>query len=142
MQWKEDFGKVYSEFVEKPIRDARPAFKLDPVRIAVLDTGIDMDHPSMRDSYHETIKQRRCWLPGEGEKDVEDNAGHGTFVAGLVLDYTPDAEVYIAKIAHQEAGPPSEIAKVRLKHPACSFLRLLLPAKYLRCVQGHQARRR
>ncbi|MFD4035211.1 S8 family serine peptidase [Streptomyces sp. NPDC058637] len=46
-------------------------------KVAVLDTGIDVDHPDVKDRILET----RSFVPGEG---VDDKNGHGTHVASTI----------------------------------------------------------
>ncbi len=46
------------------------------VKVAVLDTGIDTDHPDLREAVEDAVD-----FTGEG---VEDRNGHGTHVAGIV----------------------------------------------------------
>ncbi|UNI18714.1 hypothetical protein JDV02_004967 [Purpureocillium takamizusanense] len=88
-----------------------------PVKIAILDTGIDLKHddfanPARRRSkmgqraarqlpekpQRERIKACRNFVgePGQ-EEDVTDYSGHGTHIAGLILGIAPRAELYIAK---------------------------------------------
>lgn len=50
------------------------------VRVAVLDTGIDLDHPDFRGRLKEG-KDAVSFVKGEG---VQDGNGHGTHVAGTV----------------------------------------------------------
>jgi len=81
------------------IRDAREA-EGNPskrrVKIAVLDTGIDTSHEFIKGS-RRRIKDRKSFV--KDDVSIEDNDGHGTHVAALLLDVAPDAEVYIAKVA-------------------------------------------
>mgnify|MGYP001051785635 CR=1 FL=1 len=49
----------------------------DDVVIAVLDTGVQLDHPDLRGRIAEGVN-----LVGEG--DPEDDVGHGTHVAGII----------------------------------------------------------
>lgn len=88
-----------------------------PVKIAILDSGIDLNHkdfskPARRrtkvgtraakklpeKTQRERIKAYRNFVgqPGE-DMDVTDYSGHGTHIAGLILGIAPRAELYIAK---------------------------------------------
>jgi hypothetical protein len=44
-----------------------------------------------------------------------DRDGHGTFTASLILNYAPDAELYVIKIADKENARPDAqiVANVR-----------------------------
>ncbi|KAJ5770966.1 Peptidase S8/S53 subtilisin/kexin/sedolisin [Penicillium nucicola] len=82
----------------------------DPVKIAVLDTGIDLIHPGI-DACIEQVKGEYNWMNEKFAKRVEDYNGHGTFIAGLLLEYSPDAELYISKISDGRPCNPKIIAK-------------------------------
>ncbi|CAM6085532.1 unnamed protein product [Calypogeia fissa] len=70
----------------------------EKVKMAVFDTGVRADHPHFRN-----IKKRTNWT---NEKDIlNDNIGHGTFVAGVIssqdpqcLGFAPDAEIYAFRV--------------------------------------------
>jgi subtilisin family serine protease len=83
------------------------------VKIAVLDTGIDLTHPDM-EARLDNIKGRANWTNRNFKNLVQDKNGHGTFTAGLILDYMPDAELYVAKIADNKPSSPAMIAEVSL----------------------------
>jgi subtilisin family serine protease len=110
-----------------------------PVKIAILDTGIDLDHedfkyPAKRRSkvgqristklaerpQRERIIAWRNFIgdPGE-EEDVRDTVGHGTHIAGMLLSIAPRAQLYIAKTSSDgtvaKAGKDSGYAKTRRK---------------------------
>ena len=57
---------------------------LPPVPVAVVDTGIDLDHPDLSGR----ILVARSFVGGS----VEDTIGHGTFVAGLIAAAVDNAE--------------------------------------------------
>ena len=65
-----------------------------PVKIAVLDTGIDQTHPDI-DARNEQIKGKCNWTNERFKNMVDDHNGHGTFTAGLLLDYAPDSALPI-----------------------------------------------
>lgn len=106
LKWKDDFKKVYDKFIEKPLQD-RPK---PPIKIAILDTGVDLNHPDM-DARDTQIKRKYNWVSERYKKMVHDDNGHGTHTAGLLLDYAPDAELYIAKIAENKPSSPIVIAE-------------------------------
>lgn len=81
------------------------------MKIAVLDTGIDLAHPDV-EARLDNIKGKCNWTNQRFKNLVQDKNGHGTFTAGLILDYMPDAELYIAKIADNKPSSPAMIAEV------------------------------
>ncbi len=113
LRWRQRFKDVYKKFIEECPQQQG---SLSPLKIAVLDTGIDMTHPDIV-AREEQIKSKYNWTDGKRKHAVQDNNGHGTFVTGLLLDYAPDAELYVAKIAEDSApSPPGLVAKVSILH--------------------------
>lgn len=77
----------------------------DGVKVAVLDTGIDLDHPDLADAIVE-VKD----FTGEG---VEDGNGHGTHCAGIIgarlndtgfVGVAPRCQLLIAKVLTNQGG--------------------------------------
>lgn len=68
--------------------------KGENVKVAIIDTGIDMNHPDLKYSYGIDMFVK--------SNDVNDLYGHGTHVAGLIAGkhtgMAPNAELYIAKV--------------------------------------------
>lgn len=100
-------------------RTHREKLRYDPgdevVKVAILDTGLDESHPDFafarsrpqksgikpvgsEPTQRSRIKGRNN-LCGDGDAgDVTDVDGHGTHVAGIILQLAPRAELYIARV--------------------------------------------
>jgi subtilisin family serine protease len=103
--WKDRFDQVYKHFIPD-----EPSISVPPVKIAVLDTGIDMEN-----DYVEVHKDRvsgHDWLREPKSKRLNDLHGHGTHIAGLMLDLIPHSELYIAKVTDGEDTKPETLARV------------------------------
>jgi hypothetical protein len=120
-----------------------PLQQLDPgdsrrVRVAVIDSGIDMGHVDIQAAAVNGRIAKVCdWVDGrDGVEDegVGDSSGHGTHIASVILDMAPNVDLYIARVtkgrevSHSQA---ENVAKVRLEHfhihsPAiiCQFMSL------------------
>ena len=82
------------------------------VVVAVLDSGIDTDHPDLQDD----ILYEACFLGGGGcpggDHPAEDDNGHGTNVTGIVtgggvvasLGVAPDAQIAAYKILNSSGS--------------------------------------
>lgn len=66
------------------------------MKVAIFDTGLPAGH-----SHFKNVAERTDWT---NENTLEDDLGHGTFVAGVIasskdcLGFAPDAELYIFKV--------------------------------------------
>ncbi|MGP1253764.1 MAG: S8 family serine peptidase [Kiloniellales bacterium] len=83
-------------------------FTGEGIRLAVLDTGLDLQHPD----YRERRVVSRSFVPGE---DVDDLQGHGTHCAGTAAGrpvdsntprygVAPQAELYIGKVLNNRGA--------------------------------------
>ncbi|PTX59617.1 subtilase family protein [Melghirimyces profundicolus] len=76
------------------------------VVVAVIDTGVDLEHPDLRDS----IVDVKSFVPGESPQDVR---GHGSHVAGsiaadgAVLGVGPQLGIAALKVFPKEGGAPT-----------------------------------
>lgn len=79
-----------------------PVSSAQPVIVAVLDTGIDAQHPALKDH-----------LAGRGynfvanNEDTADLHGHGTHVSGIILSVSPNARILPVKVV--QSGPNAPI---------------------------------
>ena len=98
--WRTEYRSVYEKFVERYL----PSPPSNPVKIAILDTGIDRDH-ALLEAREDNLKGKKN-LYNTSQKNVPDTNGHGTFAASLILDYAPDTALYAVKIADKENARP------------------------------------
>lgn len=103
LNWRSEYLNVYDEFITAYL----PNPPLNPIKIAILDTGIDRGHDAF-EAREEAIKARLNFY-NESQRSIPDLNGHGTFTASLILDYAPDAELYIIKIADLNIRPSAAI---------------------------------
>ena len=68
------------------------------MKIAVLDTGIDLNHPLVKNNIVKCYNGTSLIYPD----DFRDNNGHGTHVASIITSIYPDCELYIAKILNSK----------------------------------------
>jgi subtilisin family serine protease len=83
------------------------------VRVAILDTGIDLDHPDLR------VAGNVSFVAGAATGD--DDNGHGTLVAGIIaardneigaIGIAPEVELYAVKVLDSHGkGTPRAIEK-------------------------------
>ncbi len=77
------------------------------VKVAILDTGIDANHPDLAGRIKETKDFTEAGIP--------DDVGHGTHVAGIIAGsgpepgVAPDADLYIGRVCESWGCPESSI---------------------------------
>ena len=81
----------------------------NPLRIAVIDSGINPQHPHVG----AVAGGLSFDLNPQGEvttsEDFHDAIGHGTAIAGLIREKAPDAALYAIRIFHKTLKAPSSL---------------------------------
>lgn len=96
---KHDFTTCMEEYLELFIQQpSETKTVVENVKVAVIDTGfyVDDDDPFLLAVEHR-VKDSKCFVGSSN--DCTDHHGHGTQVARLLLNYAPEADIYIAKIS-------------------------------------------
>ncbi|KAL8295998.1 hypothetical protein RB600_001470 [Gaeumannomyces tritici] len=93
--WLEDIKKI-SESVELKRRAQRIK---DPVRVAILDTGLNTNLPifEKKPSLKHAVKDYVDFV--DGASTMTDTFGHGTLMARIVMECAPGAEILVARVA-------------------------------------------
>jgi hypothetical protein len=115
-EWFKDLKRVH-----KAVRKHRPS-EFDKVKVAIIDTGVNFEHPIIDRAVKVTkaIREENCQgFPNNARYNPKvDKHGHGTFVTSVLLETAPDVSLYIARVFndHAEALPDDDheqIAEVR-----------------------------
>lgn len=107
--------------IETSVNSWMPLSKTnDKIRIAILDTGIDLGHPYFDEpsrkgstkSRREIVEECKSFLPEK--KGDEDAHGHGTHAASLLLRLAPNARIYVARVIDDDGkiSDPDAVAEV------------------------------
>ncbi|KAJ5100790.1 hypothetical protein N7456_006842 [Penicillium angulare] len=96
--------RFFLQYRKKPLCKEKPTSKQKFVKIAILDTGIDLGHPEFRPFQNDgRVTAGHCRdFVNPGESPISDSTGHGTHCAHLVLKVCQIAKLYIAKVFQTE----------------------------------------
>jgi hypothetical protein len=83
------------------LRRKRKAGGYHPVKVAILDTGIDSKSP-----YWKKIKGYKDFVAVEEQEGI-DKTGHGTNGVYLIFKVIPEVEVYVARV--WDSQKPTEV---------------------------------
>ncbi len=94
--WLEDIKKI-SESVELKRRAKRIT---TPVRVAILDTGLNLDLPifKKKPGLKRAVKDHVDYVD-PGASTMTDTFGHGSLMARIVMECAPGAEILVARVA-------------------------------------------
>jgi hypothetical protein len=94
--WLEDIKKI-GESVERKRRAKRIT---TPVRVAILDTGLNMDLPifTNKPGLKRAVIDYIDYVD-PGASTMTDTFGHGTLMARIVMECAPGAEILVARVA-------------------------------------------
>ena len=107
MKHADSWMSQYLLTLRTKITPVLPSALYTRVKIAILDSGFDVEDPYIAGAYHSgRIKGFRTfvgkWKDVVQEKQkvryVNDTFGHGTHALALLLKTSLDAEVYVAKV--------------------------------------------
>jgi hypothetical protein len=90
----------------------------DMVKIGILDTGIDLEHPVFKPFIKNLqIHHGFCRNFVKENDPVSDNSGHGTHCAYTILKVCRTARLYVAKVFENDKGDEgSEERTVKVCH--------------------------
>lgn len=93
--WIEQYVQLVSECqVDKDEDQSQSGKQIHSrIRVAILDTGIDMNHPEIFGD--ERIVGHKSWT---GTSAEQDTSGHGTHIASTILKLTSNVDLFMAKI--------------------------------------------
>jgi hypothetical protein len=80
-----------------------------PLRIAILDSGINFDDKEFNEEERERIKERKTFIGGSPDDDA---VGHGTNMAAIILRLTVDVEIYIGKVTDSNSARRTPLVNV------------------------------
>ncbi len=83
--FKSNSWGTYTMGLDKLATQAKQYQVNTKIKVAVIDTGVDKSHSILKGRIDSS-----SYNLAENNTDLEDNLGHGTHVAGIVADSTPD----------------------------------------------------
>lgn len=100
------------------------------VRVAVLDTGVQLDHPQLAGSFVElgydfidddpVAEDVFNGLDDDGDGLVDEGAGHGTHVAGLIHLVAPEAEILPLRVLDSDGQGNEFVIAVAVQYAAAN----------------------
>lgn len=96
------------------------------VRVAVVDSGIDTEHPDLKGKVRESVEA----VTEEGRIEFRpstsgDQAGHGTACAGIITSIAPDVDLYSVKVLGPKASGTGDMFLVGLDYAIKQKFRII-----------------
>lgn len=88
------------------------------IKVAVLDSGINIEHPNFEDT-RQRIIEHFSWVDN---KPLTDNCGHGTHIADTILRLSSNIDLYIGKITTSDMSNTADIRNVESIVKVTGFL--------------------
>lgn len=87
------------------------------VRVAIVDSGIDTEHPDLQGKVKESVEI----VTEDGRLEFRpstsgDQAGHGTACAGIITSLAPDVDLYSVKVLGPQGSGSGEMFLVGLDY--------------------------
>jgi subtilisin family serine protease len=80
------------------------------VRIAILDTGVDLSHLDMTAIYNDGRLQYQDFV--DNSSSIKDLDGHGTHCTSILANLAPNAEIFVARVFRKSWADSSSVAIV------------------------------
>jgi subtilisin family serine protease len=103
-----EIEKEQEGFHESAIKESTQEeiiFQGDPVLIAIIDSGVDLDHPDLKGRIDSS------WNFLQDNSEVNDELGHGTHLAGIIASNCPNAQIMALKFTDEKIGALKELVK-------------------------------
>lgn len=119
--WLQDLKKI-SALVEQKRRLHNTTTR---VRIAILDTGLDAQFAGFQNNSTllDRVMDMADFTEHSATEPMTDTFGHGTFMARLIMECAPGAEIVVARVAKSTRnleGSQSAVSKI---HSECGWKR-------------------
>lgn len=111
--WTKEYSRVHK--FAKWMRLSYAEKSEDRIRVAILDTGVKVEHDSLQAAWlRRQINYRNFCADGLDSQFPVDTNGHGTHVTSLLLSTATHVDVYMARISEDGKQYRSkEVTEVR-----------------------------
>ncbi|MBD3360991.1 S8 family serine peptidase [Candidatus Peregrinibacteria bacterium] len=79
--------------------------KTENIIVAVIDSGVDINHKDLR----ERLVEGKCFL--KNQKEIVDEYGHGTHVAGIIIENSKNSKIMPLKFTEGKVGKMDNLIK-------------------------------
>lgn len=97
--------KLTPDVVRKEVSNDEKPYK-NPVRVAVIDSGLDMTH-----EFFPPYIVESGWNTLDDSSNIYDDVGHGTHIAGIIRQRAPNALIIPYKIVDRDGGRLSNVVQ-------------------------------